>query len=303
MAQFRINHPWDPGYALPPHVMAEPPGTGTLTTAQLPRKTFDDPVPGYTGGFAVPAYIREEPIGRGAATTMWARRKTIPLYVPDALGADAGGAAADALRAYGDQVADVILTEVPKLPPDQRAVGLEALLRAIEPGLLSRVTANMGRGMDARGAISAAVQVGFGREVARLGRGAAPRALGYYGGAEAMGGFWDVISYPFRKIGSGVKTAATKTYDWGGKALSTIGGLTCKLASSQLGAVVGGAGAAAAGAPPQYGVVGAQVAAGVCPPGQVPVTMPPPSTTPPWLLPAAIGGVGLVAVILLTRKS
>src|SRR5262245_28622655 len=116
MAQFRISHPWDPGYALPPHVMAEPPGNGTLTTAMLPRKTFDDPVPGYTGGFAVPKYISEEPIGRGAATTYWARRKTYPLYIPNALGDDASSA----LRDYGNRVAEIIMTELPKLSADQR---------------------------------------------------------------------------------------------------------------------------------------------------------------------------------------
>lgn len=298
MAQFRIKNPYDPGYALPDYVMAEPPGTGTITTAQLPRKTFDDPVPGYTGGYAVPAYIAQEPIGRGAATTMWARRKTIPLYVPESLGTDG----ADALRWYGDQVADVVLSEVPRLPPDQREVGLEALLHAMEPGLLSRVADNMQRGMSARDAISAGVQVGFGREVARLGRGAAPNlGLGYYGTQEGLGlDLLGAITYPFRKIGSGVKTVATKTYDWGGAALSKIGSITCKLASSQAGTLAAGAGAAAAGVPPQYGVVGAQTAAGLCPPGQVPVQMPQP-TMPAWLLPAAIGGVGLVLVLALKK--
>jgi hypothetical protein len=229
---------------------------------------------------------------------MWARRKTIPLYVPNALGDDRG-----TLSDYGDRVADIILVEVPKLPPDQREAGLELLLRAIEPGLLSRVADNMRRGMAARAAISAAVQVGFGRELARLARGARPTSgLGYYG-PSAQGGFLDVITYPFRKLGSGIKTVATKTYDWGGAALGKIGEFTCKVASSQYGAAIGGAGAAAAGVPPQYGVVGTQVASGLCPKGQVPVPVIPPSSTPPWLIPAAIGGAGLVVVLLLTRKS
>jgi hypothetical protein len=47
MAFFQIPNPWNPGYALPDYVLAEPPGRGTFTTAMLPRRTVDVLPPDY----------------------------------------------------------------------------------------------------------------------------------------------------------------------------------------------------------------------------------------------------------------
>lgn len=301
MAQFRIQHPYDPGFALPPNVIAEPPGRGTLTTLPLPRRTFDDPVPGWDGGYGnQPSYVRAEPIGRGAAYTMPDMRRTIPLHVPSELGDDAS----DALRAYGYRAADAILSAVPELPRNQRALGLEALFHAIDPSLLARVTARMQAGQAPRDAVAKAMAEGFGREIMRLGRSGRPSSLGYYGGPQAMAGLWDSIKGAFSKVGSGIKTAGKTTYSWGGKVLTTVGGIACGVAGSSAGPAIGGGVAAGFGAPPQVGVAGTQVAANLCPKGQVPIGPPiaPPPMFPPWLLPVAIGGVGVVAVILLTKK-
>jgi hypothetical protein len=264
--------------------MAEPPGRGTLTTVWAPRKTYDNPVPNWTGGYAIPNYIMAEPQGRGAAGTYWDQRKTIPVYVPEQLGL--GDDASNALRKYGDDVADTILSEVPKLPPAQREAGLKALFHAMEPGLLSRIAARMKLGLSPRDAISSAVQEGFGREIIRLGRGARPKALGYYGGGpEAMSGVLSTVK------------------GWGETVLGKVGGIACKVAKSDVGPAIGGGVTTVYGGNPAIGVAGVKTAGSLCPKGQVPVLPPPPpSMFPPWVLPVAIGGVGLVAVILLTRK-
>ena len=87
MAHFRSPNPYDPHFALPDNVLAEPPGRGTITTAQLPRRTMGFVPEDWDGGFALPNYIRDEPHGRGTAIhTFQARRKTIPFKIPESLG-------------------------------------------------------------------------------------------------------------------------------------------------------------------------------------------------------------------------
>lgn len=88
MAHFRSKHPWDPGYVLPGSVLAEPPGRGTLTTVQAPRKTIQGNtyIPNaWQGGYALPKYIKKEPWGRGAVSRKWAPRKTIQQTIPESL--------------------------------------------------------------------------------------------------------------------------------------------------------------------------------------------------------------------------
>lgn len=89
MAQYRIPHPYNAHFALPDNVMAEPPGRGTLTTQQRPRKSFEPRPPqmpaAWDPGFAIPSYIRHEHEGRGAMSTHQARRRTIPGYLPEEL--------------------------------------------------------------------------------------------------------------------------------------------------------------------------------------------------------------------------
>lgn len=177
MAQFRRPHPWDPHFALPGNVMAEPPGRGTLTTAQLPRKTISGRPKDWTGGFALPAYLKHEPSGRGAVHTHWARRKTIPQYIPKSLGDYPGdrdksmlqsylregaplaltlpqevyamdgdiapirpGGSDDPFKMYGERAAEYIMGTIHRVPKDFRPIALEALLNELRPGLYSKVT-------------------------------------------------------------------------------------------------------------------------------------------------------------------
>lgn len=45
MAFYHLPNPYDPHYAIPEYVLAEPPGRGTFTTKWLPRGTIPNVVP------------------------------------------------------------------------------------------------------------------------------------------------------------------------------------------------------------------------------------------------------------------
>ena len=47
MPFYHEPHPWNPGYAIPRYVLAEPPGRGTFTTEGLPRRTISEIRPDY----------------------------------------------------------------------------------------------------------------------------------------------------------------------------------------------------------------------------------------------------------------
>lgn len=105
-------------------------------------------------------------------------------------------------------------------------------------------------------------------------------------------GVWDWIKIIVGAIVSAVGTA-----------LDTIGDLTCDLLQSPAGVVGGAAAGAAVGgaAGAQAGAAGAQIAKGACgssaPP--TPVVAPHANT---WVLPVAIAGFGIAAILLMTPK-
>jgi len=47
MSFYHLPNPWNPGYAIPDYVMAEPPERGTFTTKWLPRGTISQVVPDF----------------------------------------------------------------------------------------------------------------------------------------------------------------------------------------------------------------------------------------------------------------
>jgi hypothetical protein len=47
MSFYHLPNPWNPGYAIPQYVMAEPPGRGTFTTKWLPRGTIPELIPDF----------------------------------------------------------------------------------------------------------------------------------------------------------------------------------------------------------------------------------------------------------------
>lgn len=207
MAQFRVAHPYDPGFALPPNVMAEPPGRGTFTTEQLPRKTFFPGPRDWTGGYVLPDYVLAEPQGRGTISTAQARRKTIPMKIAEPLGETPDearlermleegaplslvvpqevyaldgiddtaiprpGFSGDPIKEYGHRASEYILRTIKKVPIEFRALALEALLNEVEPGLYDRVTERANqykdRGMRAKEAVRAALASSMSEGIAK----------------------------------------------------------------------------------------------------------------------------------------
>jgi hypothetical protein len=47
MSFYHLPNPYNPGYAIPDYVLAEPPGRGTFTTKWLPRGTIPDLIPDF----------------------------------------------------------------------------------------------------------------------------------------------------------------------------------------------------------------------------------------------------------------
>ena len=81
---FRHPHPWEPGYALPKHVVSEPPLRGTHTTKYKPRRSIDAPwIPSpWRTGYAYPGYLKKEPLGRGVYRTKYLPRRTVSMLPP-----------------------------------------------------------------------------------------------------------------------------------------------------------------------------------------------------------------------------
>jgi hypothetical protein len=360
--------------------MAEPPGRGTITTVQLPRKTFSGRPRDWTGGYAVPDYIMAESSGRGAVHTYPLRRKTITQRIPESLGAVSApafspGFPGDPIKSYGARASEYIMATIREVPDEFRVFALEALLNEVEPGLYDRVTNKANeyeaKGMRPKAAVKAALasqmSKGFAEELLKIGSRPGPRVrsqvgLSYYGDVSyslALDGFFSSIkgavkkvasaiekaasttgrgikkaasatgrgvkrgattvargvTYPVRKLGQGiskgadyVKQGAQKVLEWGEKAIDKLGSLACGALSHPAGAVAAGAAAGAAGAPPQIGMVAAEIGKGVCGKSDTPPATPQELMEPQgyggasqWLLPAAIGG-GVLLVALALRK-
>lgn len=310
MAQYRIPHPYDPRFALPANVMAEPPGRHTITTAQRPRKSFEPPgyIPSaWDAHFALPKYIRDENIGRGSVHSHWARRRTVPTLLPDALGGIDDtvrpGFPGDPFKQYGERVSELLMGTIKQVPADFRQVALEAVLDELEPGLFERVTkrANEYKAKDGdpraalQMAIASSVSEGLAKEVIEVGRtGKLPpmrslMGLGLYDESyeQALVGLGFSVSGSLKKVGRAVKRTttratgtvtrgitkgATKAFTWGKKALNKIKDLTCTVMNNPLSDVAAGAAAASQGVPPEVGTAGKQMAQGMlCPPGMEPM--------------------------------
>jgi hypothetical protein len=131
------------------------------------------------------------------------------------------------------------------------------------------------------------------------------RAVGR-GAAYAGGKVWDGTKW----VGGKAYAGAGSAVNWVGRGLSKLGSLACAVANSPVAGVAAGAGAVAMGAPPQVGVAGAQIAKGLCTspnatPSATQTELNTPMATgkglPGWVIPAGIGAVGLVAVLMLRK--
>jgi hypothetical protein len=127
MSFYHLPHPWDPGYAIPEYVKAEPPERGTFTTKWLPRGTISAVVPDFLAqpgpkllgrGDADLGSLGDDTLGHGAQ-----------VYSLQPLG---GG---DAVAGYGAKAADWIMSSIGRVPEEYRKPALRALLDAIDPKL------------------------------------------------------------------------------------------------------------------------------------------------------------------------
>lgn len=116
---YRLPHPWNPGYAIPDYIMAEPMGRGVHRTKYLPRRTIDTGVPQYLG--------------------------------------DVGGSQ-DMIANFGKRGAEWIMATIGRVPADERKGALKVLLEQLEPGLPDRVAAKRSKFLKQGHAPKAAMQ-------------------------------------------------------------------------------------------------------------------------------------------------
>lgn len=312
---YRLPHPWDPGYAIPDYIMAEPPGRGVYVTGYTPRKTIQSLIPQYLGGCC------------------------------GGLGADELSPQTDPIARFGREVAAYLMSTVYALPAEVRKPALQALFDQLDPQLWPRVarkaaklqkTRDMGPMEALEKAIASSTSLGLMKEVLKLGKsGRAPQlrsmiGLAAYGepsrvvvlsGFEQALGFCGPICLA-KKAGSVVKTTVSAPWKgarwaagkgwpalqsaggWAKDALGKIGSLACQALKSPAGKIGAGAGAAAMGAPPQVGMMGAEAGASMCP--SAAVAPPGAQIAPPAkgfpIVPVAIGGAALLAAVVLLRR-
>jgi hypothetical protein len=220
MMEMAYNLPaaWDQGFVLPKNALDEGLERRGFVTKQMPRGTYDQPEVG-TGGYKVPRYVLDEGYGQGTFTTKWqpsgsysgpkvpnwlnrrpqvVRTKRLPggakvVTVQPLNGDD------DAIPAtyqdYGAKAAQVIISQVSRLPVRSRPAAMKALLAKIDKSLWSR-TSDIWKRYVSQGvapdqafpmALARAMAAGFSAEIVDMGlRRKAPQVnsllgLGCYG--------------------------------------------------------------------------------------------------------------------------
>lgn len=211
MSHFQYPHPWDPGFATPAYVLAEPQGRGTFTTKYTPRGTIGT-VPKNRMVYnrtrwATPNYAQGR-YGENPLITKMIPRRTVSLLAPDffarplaggvlagsSLGDDfAVGSQGDPIRAFGEQGAQQVISKVKRLPRAQRAQGLrDALGPTLNAEVEKKMSALRAKGVPPkealRRALAASLSNRLGEEFVRLGKTAAPAsATALSGGYSAVG--------------------------------------------------------------------------------------------------------------------
>lgn len=352
MSFYHLPNPWDPGYAIPEYVMAEPPGRGTFTTKWMPRGTIPTLVPDFLAKPGQKLLGRDDAdlaglgsLGESSLAGPTLRGSTLARHSlrGDSLGARVytleplGATGGDPIGAYGQKAAAYILSTVGRVPASQRKAALRALLDAVDPGLWAVVDARAAeaaaRGLDAKAALAQGLarsfSEGMAKELIAIGRGQkiesasqvglgvipARRAHAANEVMEALG--WNPISaiadtaakaagsvgkaggWVAGQIREGGETAG----GWVKAGVGKLGDLACALVNSNAGQVGAGAAGLVAGGPGGAAAAsaGAQVAAQTCAKGGG-AAMPPvaaESSTPSWVLPAAIGGGALILIAAL----
>ncbi len=148
MSFYRLPRPWNPGYAIPRYVMAEPPEQGVFVTDWLPRGTISQLIPNYmaTPGLR-PRGAPSDDLGslggsslRGSTLsgdTLGARRYTLKPLGASPYTSSSGGSP-PTISTYGQRAAKVMIAGVSRLPPGQRAAAMRDAMVKIDPTLPAR---------------------------------------------------------------------------------------------------------------------------------------------------------------------
>jgi hypothetical protein len=309
MSHYQFPHPWDPGYAIPAYVAAEPQGRGTFTTKEIPRRTISEPprdrqVYNRTR-WATPNYAQGR-YTKNPLTTKMIPRRTVSLLAPDFFGRPAAPGIAtgsvldgntldgntlgdhaapsrveDPIISFGKRGSTLVLRELRRAKTAaQRSAVFAKIDSGFEREVEKKTAAFKAKGYPAKSALQRAIAAALSNQLAseflQLGR------------PDALSGFFSGIGKAFTgAIGGSVKG---------------LGKLACGVATSPAGGFAGAAAGAAAGGPAgaQVGLMGAQTAQGMCagaPPIQPMYGFPAASTFP--ILPVAIGAGVLVLVLAL----
>jgi len=339
--QYRKPHPWDPKYAIPKYVMAEPGLRGTFTAKYRRRRSIDAPsIPApWRTGYAYPDYVGKEPIGRGVYRTKYMPRRTVDTLVPRYIsGLDGVDHETDVIAEFGRKVANHVMGTVFRLAPSMRKPAMKALFDQLDPKLWSRVKEKatqvqkeQGIGADEalKRAIAASTSQGLLEEFISAGRGKPLSAnsmsgLAAYGEAaevivlegvmSELGAWYNPVDW-VKGAGSQLSRAggaitrtvggsAGSVYGWAKTAAGKIGDLACGVANSGLGKTAAGAGAVAAGAPPQVGAKGVETVQKLCgsQAAQQAAAQELARQKKFPIVPVAIGGAALLTVILIASR-
>jgi len=323
MSQYQRPSPWNPGYAVPKYVLAEPQGRGTFTTKQEPRGTIGTLPPNRQiwnrTKWAVPDYAQGRYDKTPFVTNMLPRR-TVSRLLPDifqrpgsgpvatgstldgsSLGTPTTARKQDPIAAFGTKTASWIVTNLMKVPASQQAAALKGLLDKIDPSLNATVQKNLlASGRSSKKALESALALSFStsmvNEFIKMGKGSSP------GPMMDLGQSYQDLGFGLGTITGAISSAGSFI----AHGISKIGGLACTVSGSPLTTVAAGA----AGGP--GAAVGVQVAAGVCGKGgsssssggsgqqqQYNVAPPPPKPFP--IVPVALAGAAAVALIVLLK--
>lgn len=190
MPFYHLPHPWNPGYAVPKYVLAEPPERGTFTTQWLPRGTISQIVPDYLAKPGRKILGRTDAdLGSLGGTTLDCSTLSRPTLAGhslegSSLGAEVytleplGAGGTDPVLAYGMKASSWIMSTISRVPQPQRKAALRALLDAIDPSLWSKVDADgqkhQAAGMNPKAALARALaenmSAGIAHEIVETGK-------------------------------------------------------------------------------------------------------------------------------------
>jgi hypothetical protein len=200
---YNLPPSWNPGYAIPDYVMAEPPERGVFVTQWMPRGTIPELIPEF---YAKPGkkLLGRNDAGLGSLGGSCFDENTLSgnTLRGSSLACDSLGAREFTLESLGAvppsaaKVARKMVTAVKRLPVSRRGPAMKAMLNRINPKLHARATtiANMAR---ARGAQpTAAIEHGIASALMQIGSSSpqspARRRLGRVRGKAARGALGDL---------------------------------------------------------------------------------------------------------------